>query len=101
MEILAALASNGTAPAPSPVSVIQPYNIANYVVAALYIALIVWAAFNLYTHLSARLLIDAPKMLFGHVIVWAVCMYRLNNQPILFLSRASHFLPFNPILSLL
>jgi len=68
-----------TAPTVSPtaaphVTQIAPYNIANYVTSALYIGLILWAVFNLYTHMSSRLLIDAPKMLFGHVIAWALGM---------------------------
>lgn len=75
MDAVVNAVANGTSPTAAPhVTQIAPYNIANYVTSALYIGLILWAVFNLYTHMSSRLLIDAPKMLFGHVIAWALGM---------------------------
>lgn len=60
------------ASSPVHIAVVAPYNISNYVICALYIILILWALFNLYTHLSRRLLIDAPKLLFAHVVAWGI-----------------------------
>lgn len=61
--------TNGTAPTSST---IQPYNIANYVIAVLWVLVIGWALTNLISHLRVRLLIDAPKLLFGHVVAVAI-----------------------------
>lgn len=67
------LEPNGSSPiVKPPISAIAPYNISNYVVCAIYIILILWSLFNLYSHLTSRLLIDAPKLLFGHVAVWGL-----------------------------